>query len=91
MSLPKKISLPLSGVLSTEFISTRRDSLYAHRKNNGWILVGELELVPFELLWREGVALVPGQVQHLRAGLFVDADEQHSGVSFFLGQRKTFD
>lgn len=44
------------------------------------------------MLGGEGVALVPGQVQHLRAGFFMDPDEQHgSGVSFFLGQRKTSD
>lgn len=62
----------------------------ARRKNCKWVLVCQLELVPLELLPGEGVALVPGEVQHLRAGLFADPDEQHSGISFFLGQRKTF-
>ena len=54
-----------------------------------YVLVRELELVPLELLRGEGVALVPGEVQHVRAGLPAYPNEQHAGVSFFLGQRET--
>ena len=53
------------------------------------VLVGELELVPLQQLRGQGVALAPGQVEHGRAGLFADPDEQHTGVNFFLGQRET--
>lgn len=89
----KKLCLQLSSSLSTHLILLSMICHYGNKKGkNGWVLVGQLELVPFQLLGGEGVALVPGQVQHLRAGFFMNPDEQHgSGVSFFLGQRKTSD
>ena len=36
-----------------------------YRKSFKPVLVCQLKLVPFELLRREGVALVPGEVKHL--------------------------
>lgn len=82
--------------LSLLLCQVMRFDLYSSTSLQHWqeelepILVSELEFVPFELLRREGVALVPGEVKHLRLRLFADPNEQHSGVSFFLGQRKTF-
>lgn len=57
-------------------------------KQTAFLLVGQLEFVPFQLLRGQSVALVPGKVKYVGPGIFADPNDQNARhVSFFLGQK----
>lgn len=52
------------------------------------LLVGELELVPFQLLGGQGVSLDPIQMQDMCTGIFANPNNQNTrAMNFFLGQK----
>lgn len=52
------------------------------------LLVGELELVPFQLLWCQSVSLDSIQVQDMCTGIFANPNDQNPrSMNFFLGQK----